>query len=96
MTQQGMNTKKKNLHQRLQTMKLMMGTKSVNPKEKTTWGNATLWKNIETRWRSKVANINGAIFNNKAFAKTLLENIIEALVHPMALVGVYDFKCAHI
>jgi hypothetical protein len=36
MTQQGMNIKKKNLQQRLQTMNLMMGTKSVNPKEKTT------------------------------------------------------------
>jgi hypothetical protein len=42
MTQQGMNIKKKNLQQRLQTMKLMMGTKSVNPKEKTTSGNVTL------------------------------------------------------
>ncbi len=59
-------------------MKLMMGTKSVNPKEKTTWGNATLQKNIETRWRSKVANIDGAIFNNKAFPKALLEKTIEA------------------
>jgi hypothetical protein len=36
MTQQGMNIKKKNLQQRLQTMNLIMGTKSVNPKEKTT------------------------------------------------------------
>jgi hypothetical protein len=36
MTQQGMNIKKKNLQQRLQTMNLMMGTKCVNPKEKTT------------------------------------------------------------
>jgi hypothetical protein len=62
----------------LQTMKLMMGTKNVNPKEKTTWGNATLWKKIETRWRSKVVNIDGAIFNNNAFAKALLEKTIEA------------------
>jgi hypothetical protein len=62
----------------LQTMRLMIGTKSVNPKEKTTWGNVTVQKNIETRWRSKVANIDGAIFNNKAFAKALLEKIIEA------------------
>jgi hypothetical protein len=36
MTQKGMNIKKKNLQQRLQTMNLTMGTKSVNPKEKTT------------------------------------------------------------
>jgi hypothetical protein len=36
MTQQGMNIKKNNLQQRLQTMRLMIGTKSVNPKEKTT------------------------------------------------------------
>ncbi len=61
MTQQGMNIKKKNLQQRLQTMNLMMGTKSVNPKEKTTWRYATLRKNIKTRWRSKVANINGTL-----------------------------------
>jgi ABC-type Fe3+-citrate transport system substrate-binding protein len=64
MTQQGMNIKKKNLQQRLETMKLMMGSKSVNPKEKTTWRNATLWKNIKTSWRSKVVNVDGAIFNN--------------------------------
>jgi hypothetical protein len=78
MTQQGMNIKKKNLQQKLQTMNLMMGTKSVNPKEKTTWRYATLRKNIKTRWRSKVANIDGTIFNNKAFAKALLEKTIEA------------------
>jgi hypothetical protein len=48
----------------LQTMKIMMGTKSVNPKEKTTSGNVTLWKNMETRWRSKVVNIDVTIFNN--------------------------------
>jgi hypothetical protein len=62
----------------LQTMNLIMGTKSVNPKEKTTWGYVTLQKNIETKWSSKVANIDGTIFNNKAFANALLEKTIEA------------------
>jgi hypothetical protein len=46
--------------------------------------------------KEQVANIDGAIFNNKAFAKALLKKNRGTLVHLMALVGVYDFKCAHI